>query len=114
VVSLGIFSVATDRTMCSGVDSASRNECQDTPGGKDGWCVRVTTLPPMIVPKVIKKSRSLNLLDPQVPAQACSRKTLPLPLHWVCMNIKDCIVDKVHIIHGFKYPEGAWNPNTST
>jgi hypothetical protein len=28
VVSLGIFSVATDRTMCSGVDSASKNEYQ--------------------------------------------------------------------------------------
>jgi len=28
VVSLGIFSVATDRTMCPGVDSASRNEYQ--------------------------------------------------------------------------------------
>jgi len=25
-VSLGIFSVATDRTMCPGVDSASKNE----------------------------------------------------------------------------------------
>ena len=28
VVSLGVFSVATDRTMCSGVDSASKNEYQ--------------------------------------------------------------------------------------
>ena len=28
VVSLGIFSVATDRTMCPGVDSASKNEYQ--------------------------------------------------------------------------------------
>jgi hypothetical protein len=46
VVSLGIFSVAVDRTMCHGVDSASKNEYQDTPGGKDIWYVRVTTLPP--------------------------------------------------------------------
>ena len=46
VVSLGIFSDATDRTMCPGVDSASINEYQKTPGGKDGQCVRVTTLPP--------------------------------------------------------------------
>jgi len=30
--------------MCPGVDSASKNE--DIPGGKDGRCVRVTTLPP--------------------------------------------------------------------
>ena len=32
-----------------------------------------------IVPKV-EKIRSLNLPDPQGPAQACSRKTLALPL----------------------------------
>jgi hypothetical protein len=32
--------------MCPGVDSASKNEYQDIPGGKDGRCVRVTTLPP--------------------------------------------------------------------
>ena len=43
---LGIFSVATYGTMCSGVDSASKNEYQDTPGGKGGRCVRVTTLSP--------------------------------------------------------------------
>jgi len=43
--SLGIFSGASDSSMCPGVDSASKNEYQDIPGGKDGWCVRVTTLP---------------------------------------------------------------------
>jgi hypothetical protein len=30
--------------MCPGVDPASKIEYQDTPGGKDGRCVRVTTL----------------------------------------------------------------------
>jgi len=29
-----------------GSTSASKNEYQDIPGGKDGQCVRVTTLPP--------------------------------------------------------------------
>ena len=29
-----------------GVDSASKNEYQDIPGGKGGRCVGVTTLPP--------------------------------------------------------------------
>ena len=43
VVSLGIFSVATDETMYPGVDSASNNDYQDTPGAKDGRCVRLTT-----------------------------------------------------------------------
>jgi hypothetical protein len=42
----GDFSEATDGTMCPGVDSASKNEYQDTLGGKGGRCVRVTTLPP--------------------------------------------------------------------
>ena len=46
VLSLGIFSEVTDGTMCPEVDSASKNEYQDTPRGKDGRCVRVTTLPP--------------------------------------------------------------------
>jgi hypothetical protein len=44
--SLGIFSGASDSSMCPGVDSASKNEYHYIPGGKDGWCVRVTTLPP--------------------------------------------------------------------
>jgi hypothetical protein len=29
--------------MCPGVDSASENEYQVNPGGKGGWCVRLTT-----------------------------------------------------------------------
>jgi hypothetical protein len=29
--------------MCTGVDSASENEYQVNPGGKDGRCVRLTT-----------------------------------------------------------------------
>ena len=44
--SLGTFSGASDSSMCPGVDSASKNEYQDIPGGKDGRCIRVTTLPP--------------------------------------------------------------------
>ena len=40
-----ILSGASDSSMCPGVDSASKNEYQDIPGGKDGRCVRVTTLP---------------------------------------------------------------------
>jgi hypothetical protein len=34
VVSLGIFFEATNGTMCPGVDSASKNEYQETPGVK--------------------------------------------------------------------------------
>ena len=43
---LGIYSVAADISVCHGVDSASKNEYQDNPGGKGGRCLRVTTLPP--------------------------------------------------------------------
>jgi hypothetical protein len=42
----GDFFRGSDGTMCPGVDSASKNEYQDTLGGKDGRCVRVTTIPP--------------------------------------------------------------------
>ena len=48
-----------------GVDSASKNEYQDIPGGKGGRCVVVTTLPPSCAS--VKKSGSLNLLDPSRP-----------------------------------------------
>jgi hypothetical protein len=46
VSSLGIFLGASESSMCPGVDSASKHGYQDIPGGKDGRCVRVTTLPP--------------------------------------------------------------------
>jgi hypothetical protein len=43
----GFFPVGTDGSMCSGVDSASKEmSTRKTPGGKNGRCVRVTTLPP--------------------------------------------------------------------
>jgi hypothetical protein len=45
--------------MCPGADSASKNEYQDTHGGKDGRCVRLTTYH-LLVPNV-KKIRGLNL-----------------------------------------------------
>jgi hypothetical protein len=44
--SLGIFSGASGSSTCPGVYTAAKNEYQDIPGGKDGRCVRVTTLPP--------------------------------------------------------------------
>jgi len=43
--------------MCPGVDSASKNEYQDIPGGKDGQCVGVTTLPP-------SRAECLEILEP--------------------------------------------------
>ena len=43
--SVGIFSGASVPCALE-VFSASKNEYQDIPGGKDGRCVRVCTLPP--------------------------------------------------------------------
>jgi hypothetical protein len=37
------FSVASDSSMCPGVDSASKNEYQVNPGGNGSRCVRLTT-----------------------------------------------------------------------
>ena len=56
-----------------GVDSASnRNEWVPAafPGGKDGRCVRLTTLPPSCA--VVMKSGNLNFLEPSGPLQACN------------------------------------------
>jgi hypothetical protein len=39
----GVFPVASDSSMCPGVDSASENEYQVNPGGKGGRCIRLTT-----------------------------------------------------------------------
>jgi hypothetical protein len=39
----GLFSVASDSSMCLGVDSASKNEYLVNPGGKGCRCVRLTT-----------------------------------------------------------------------
>ena len=64
------FAVASDRSMCPGVDLASKSEYQDIPGGKGGWCIRLTTYH-LHVPTV-KKSGGLNLLEPCGPVQACN------------------------------------------
>jgi hypothetical protein len=42
-----------------------------TPGGEGGRCVKMTTLQPSSCRKS-RRSRSLNLLEPQEPFQACS------------------------------------------
>jgi len=40
------------------------------PGGKGGWCVRLTTLPPSCA--VVTKSGSLNFLESSGPLRACN------------------------------------------
>jgi len=43
--------------------------------GKDGRCVRLTTLPPSWL--IVLKSGSLNLLEPSGPVQVCNGIALP-------------------------------------
>jgi len=74
-VSSGIFLVASDSSMCPGVESASKNKYQDNPGGKEGRCVRLTTYH-LHVPNV-KKSGGLNLLESCGSVQACNGTALP-------------------------------------
>ena len=57
-VSLGIFFHSIRHVYVPGVDSASKNEYQDIPGGKGGRCVGVTTLPPSAECLVILTSRT--------------------------------------------------------
>ena len=65
MVTPGIYSVAADISVCLGVDSASKNEYQDIPGGKGGRCVRVTTLPPSCAECLV--IWSLNRPEPSGP-----------------------------------------------
>ena len=65
VVTLGIYSVAADISVCPRVDSASKNEYQDIPGGKGGRRVRVTTLPPSCAECLV--IWSLNRPEPSGP-----------------------------------------------
>jgi hypothetical protein len=76
-VTLGIFSVATDGTMCPGVDSASKNEYQGFPLGvkvAGAWGLRLITL---VVPNV-KKSGALTYPEPPWAISACCGRDLYL------------------------------------
>jgi len=71
--------------MALGVDSASnRNEYQEYfLGGKDGRCVRLTTLPPSCA--VVVKSGNLNFLGPFGQLQACNGTDFIIWLPSVCV-----------------------------
>jgi hypothetical protein len=87
--------------MCPGVDSASKNEYQDTPGSKDGRCVRLTTYH-LHVPNV-KKIRGLNLPDPHGPVQACSGTALLFILArhsrcWEALSLRNISNNALHLV----------------
>jgi hypothetical protein len=71
-----VSSVASDSSMCPGVDWATKNEYQVKPGGKGGRCVRPITLPPSCAD--VKKFGGLNLLEPCGPVQTCNGTALQI------------------------------------
>ena len=78
-VTLGIYSVAADISVCPGVDSASKNKYQDIHRGKGGRCVRVTTVPPSCTECLV--IWSLNRPEPSGPHRAV--KGVALSLHFM-------------------------------
>ena len=70
--------MAADIFVCPGVDSASKNEYQDIPGGKGSQYVRVTTLPPSCAECLV--IWSLNRPEPSGPHRPVIGIALPLPI----------------------------------
>ena len=72
---IGIFHWhnTSDRTMALG--STQKWVLGGFPGGKCGWCVRLTTLPPSCA--IVMESGNRNFLEPSGPLQACNGTALP-------------------------------------
>ena len=70
------------------------------PGGKDGRCIRLTTLPPSCA--VVMKSGNLNFLEPSGPLQACNGIALPLPftINLWGNQLKDKEIKSAYDMHG--------------
>ena len=73
------------RSMCPGVDSASKSEYQDNSGAKGGRCVRLTTYH-LHVP-IVKKSGGLNLLEPCGPVQGCNGTVFTFTFTHICQKL---------------------------
>ena len=71
--------MAAGISVCPGVDSASKSEYQDIPGGKGGRYVRVTTLPPSFVECLV--IWSLNLPEPSGPHRGLLINISYFPVH---------------------------------
>ena len=84
--------MAADISMCPGVDSASKNEYHDIPGGTSGWCVRVTTLPPSCAECLV--IWSLNRPEPSGPHR---------PVIGVAFLLKNSKLQNCYILTTFLY-----------
>ena len=94
-VTLGIYSVAADISVCPGVDSASKNEYQDIPGGKGGRCVRATTLPPSCAECLV--IWSINRPEPSGPHRPVIGVALHLPFTTSFNIQKFCVLPTMHL-----------------
>ena len=86
-VTLGIYSVAADISMCPGVDSASKKWVPGYSWGKGGRCVRVTTLPPSCAECLV--IWSLNQPEPSGP----HRPVIGIALPFLPLRIKFLVVN---------------------
>ena len=78
--------MAADISMRPGIDSASKNEYQDIPGGKGGRCIQVTTLPPSCAKYLV--ICSLNRPEPSGPHRPVIGVALPFyPASNLLLNI---------------------------
>jgi hypothetical protein len=89
----GAFSVASDSSMCPGVNSGSKNEYQVNPGGKGGQCVRLTTYHPHV-----PMSRNLGALTSRNPVGLFRPVMghLYLYLYTICNNLDGCAENFLH------------------
>jgi hypothetical protein len=84
----GFFSVASDSSMCPGVDSASKNEYPVNPGGKGGRYVRLTTYH-LHVP-MSRNLGALNSWNPVGLFRHAMGQLYLLYVHVLKQHLKDC------------------------
>jgi hypothetical protein len=81
--------VAFDNSMCPGSTQPLKNEHQDTPGGKDGRCVRLTTYHHQV--PMLRNPEALTSQNPPG----------PIGLHWECFTVLLFVFSYImHIVAG--------------
>ena len=98
----GIFLVDTDRTMCPGVNSASKKmSTRDSPGGKGGRCLRLTTYRPFSAER--QEIRGFNLPGlPWVISTTCFGRDLYI------YSIKEAIGLRLDALKGAVQDRKKW------
>ena len=88
----GFFFGSSDSSMCPEVDSASKNEYQDIPGGKDGRCVIMCRV-----------SRNSGALTYQKPPKA-TRPVVGLLYLFIALPIQTCLYENASMLR-YRYTD---------